>query len=211
MKKKIMVLLIAIMVFCLFLAGCSNDEQNTEKETNTEVAKTEKTSDEKEEKTPDKEVDKVAGANADEVNKTVAALEESFPNIDVNIEVIEQAIEATDTSMVIEIDTQSDEYIMDSLGDVLKYEVSGLDYEGYENEVYNLSYFSEVYWEDIAVYFYTLLEGTANSTGGLYGPEMGIGAIFKGTLFGLTTVVTIDYDEDVNETYVVIFCRPQSW
>ena len=208
MKKIRIILLIVSMIFLLFLTGCSNDEKNTEIETNSEIENIEKSSDEDEEK--------ILTTNKSDAKEKIADIEESFPDIDIDVDIdiekINEAIETIDTSLLVDIDTQSDEYIMDKLGNILKYEVSDLEYEGYENEVYNLSYFSEEDWEDVAVYFHMILYGTTDFIAGQYHEDMGeIGGALKGTLFGLTTVVEIRYEESIDESNIVIFCRPYSW
>ena len=192
-------LLIVSMVLGLMLFGCSKDEEKTETISKTEVAEAE----------TDTEIatQKVADTDTELVKQTVAELEELYPDIDVDIDIVTQILADIDVDIEIDLETKTDADIMDSLGNVLKYKVSDLDYEGYENEVYNLSYFSEADLNDLVVYFHMLLSNTADFKCGLYEPEMGIGAGFRGELGGMTTVVQIDYNDD-DEFYITAFSRP---
>jgi hypothetical protein len=192
MKKIVITLIMGSMVLGLFLTGCSKDEKNTKNESETEVTKEE----------IDAEIGKKNVSDTEVDMKIIGEIEELYPDMDIDIEIVKQIIPEID----IDLDAESKEHIMESLGNLLKYEVSDLDYEGYENEVYDLSYFTEADLEDIVVYFHMLLSDSPNYAGGMYEPEMGIGAAIKGEVNGLTTVVQIDAQED-EEFYISIFCR----
>ncbi len=147
-----------------------------------------------------------AGMDAETVKEVFEELEVLYPEWDIDIEVVKQIINDIDVDMDIILGEQTVEEAEGNLGNLLKYDVSSIDYEGYENEVYNLSYFTESPLEDIAVYFHMLFSDTPNYKGGMYDPEMGIGAAVRGEIFGLTTVIQMDVDDD-GDVYVSIFCR----
>lgn len=216
MKKITIILLIACMVLGVLLTGCSNAKETIEvisdvKEDVQEIINTEDTE-------TDKSIEGTDQLNEDTDTETtidpviieqiVTDFGESFGDIEVDKDTIIEIYDDLDLDLDKDIDAQADAEIMEVLGNVLKYKVNNLDYEGFEEEVYNLSYHSEADWEDIAVYFHMLLRGTADFKSGAYHKEMGTGGAIKGTLFGMTTVVDIHYNEDIDETYVVTFCRP---
>ncbi len=206
MKRIVITLIMVSMVFGLFLTGCSKDAGNTEKKTSAEVTEEETETVMAQQNVSDAKDGTGTEVDAETVKEVFEELEVLYPEWDIDIEVVKQIINDIDVDMDIILGEQTVEEAEGNLGNLLKYDVSSIDYEGYENEVYNLSYFTESPLEDIAVYFHMLFSDTPNYKGGMYDPEMGIGAAVRGEIFGLTTVIQMDVDDD-GDVYVSIFCR----
>ena len=206
--KKMVTLLITMLLLGLIFTGCSKDEEHSEAILNTNIEDKDKEDESGEDGGKDNIVAKETEEDTEEeidpliIEEIVTEVEMVFGDIDKDA--IIEYYDDLDFDLDEDIDAQSDAEIMKALGDMLKYKVSDIDVENFEGGLYDLSYFSDEYYDEVGVHFVLLLYGTAEFVTKPLPAELGIGGGVKGTLFGKKTVIEVSWNEEMQETYVVI-------